>query len=80
MYCLGIFVVFFDIFLRGFWHKSCCEISESERMIRMCAIWNGALKVKMSDPCDLATYGDRGDRDRESVALMEANALTFCHK
>ena len=38
-------------------------------MIRMCAIWNGALKVKMSDPCDLATYGDRGDRDRESVAF-----------
>ena len=55
-------------------------ISESERMIHMCDIWNGALKVKMSDPCDLATYGDRGDTDRESVALMEANALTFCHK
>ena len=55
-------------------------ISESERMIHMCDIWNGALKVKMSDPRDFcATIGDRGDRDRESVALMGANALMFCH-
>ena len=38
------------------------------------------VEGKMSDPCDLATYGDRGDRDRESVALMGANALMFCHK
>ena len=55
-------------------------ISESERMIHMCDIWNGALKVKMSDPRDFfATIGDRGDRDRESVAVMGANALMFCH-
>ena len=45
------------------------RISESERMIHMCVIWNGALKVKMLDPSDFcATIGDRGDRDRESVA------------
>ena len=49
-------------------------------MIHMCVIWNGALKVKMLDPSDFcATIGDRGDRDRESVALMGANALMFCH-
>ena len=52
-------------------------ISESERMIYM---WNSALKVKMSDPRNFcATIGDRGDRDRESVALMGADALMFCH-
>ena len=49
-------------------------------MIRVCAIWNGALKVK----CRIrATWRHMATGETETGSLsllMEANALTFCYK
>ena len=72
----------FDTFFCEVWHRSCYEISESERIFLVCAIWKGALKVGMLDSSNLCAtiVGDMYDLETGDLSPDGSNALIFCHK